>query len=239
MTKKGRQKDGLTRAVVHSFAMDLDLTEAIQRSMYDATYEPTQTAWVSGILAPGNRFVDIGASFGHYTTLARQIVGEQGSVFAFEPSPVASSALAKLIAENGISNIELVCAAVGHQSGQIDLQLPINGPVHSPSVFYPAPDFIPTRVPMMALDDFSALNDGRVADLVKIDVEGFEPNVIAGMQGLIRRGIICNMMCEFNSGWLRHNSGMTPQKSLDSILSLGFSIRDKTDKATGLERETA
>jgi len=226
----------MTRAVIHSFAMNLDLTEAIQRSMFDGTYEPPQTAWASNILRAGNRFVDVGASFGHYTSLASQIVGQTGKVFAFEPSPVPNAVLAEMISENRISNIELVRAAVGERSGEIDLNLPTDNIVHSPSVFYSGSDFVPTRVPMIALDEFGPLNDGRAIDLIKIDVEGFEPNVIAGMKRLIGRGMVRNMMCEFNSGWLRHNSHMTPQRLLDCILDLGFSIRERTEKTTGLER---
>lgn len=70
----------MTRAIIHSFAMNLDFTEAIQRSMFDGTYEPPQTAWASSILKPGSRFVDVGASFRYYTSLASQIVGLTGRV---------------------------------------------------------------------------------------------------------------------------------------------------------------
>jgi len=216
--------------------MKLDLNEAIQRSMFHGTYEPVQTAWVSGILKPGSRFVDVGASFGHYVGLASKNVGESGQVFAFEPSPLAADMLSELIAENRITNVELTRAAVGDRDGEIEIHLPTDDVVHSPSIFYSDPSFIPYRVPMIALDSFAPLQDGRLIDLVKIDVEGFEPNVINGMKNLIGGGVVRNIMCEFNSGWLRHNSGMTPHALLDLVLGFGFSIRYQTDKIIGLER---
>jgi hypothetical protein len=90
---------------------------------------------------------------------------------------------------------------------------------------------------MVALDRFAPLRDNRRIDLIKIDVEGFEPNVIKGMKDLICSGAVRNIMCEFNSGWLRHNSGMTPQLLSDLILGFGFSIRDRTEKIIHLERD--
>ena len=89
---------------------------------------------------------------------------------------------------------------------------------------------------MVALDSYEPLNDGLPIDLVKIDVEGFEPNVIEGMRSLIGRRLVRNMICEFNSGWLRRNNGMTPARLLKIILDLGFKITAKTEKTVGMER---
>jgi len=217
--------------------MRLDLGEAIQNQIYHATYEPTQTSWLSRFLIPGHRFVDIGANCGYYTALASQLVGEKGRVFSFEPSPAVASVIADMIVTNHISNVELVQAAVGADNGEVEIYLPCNSPIHSPSVFYSDPTFTPIRVPMVALDKYAPLNDGKPIDFVKIDVEGFEPNVIDGMKNLIKNGFVKNLLCEFNSGWLRRNSGFTSRQLLDSILDFGFSIRKKTKKSIGIESD--
>jgi FkbM family methyltransferase len=221
-----------------NFIRRLDRSEAIQNAMALDCYEPVQTQWATAILTPGARFVDVGASFGHYTALASQIVGPGGEVFAFEPSPLPHDTIAALIADNQIGNIRLVRSAVGDKTGEIDIFLPPKtDPVHSPSAFPSGDEFSACRVPVVALDDFAPLNDGRPIDLIKIDVEGSEPNVIAGMRRLIERGLVRNVMCEFNSGWLRQNGGMTPAALLETILGLGFSIRDRTEKTIGTERD--
>jgi FkbM family methyltransferase len=209
----------------HPYVVRLDRSEAIQRAMAEGAHEPKQTQWVTSILKPGARFVDIGASFGHYTALASHIVGPTGQVFAFEPSPLPHGTLAAMIADNDIANIHLVRSAVGDSSGQIDIYLPPRtDPIHSPSAFTAGEGFSPCRVPIVALDDFAPLNDGVTIDLIKIDVEGYEPNVIAGMRGLIERGLVRNMMCEFNSGWLRRNRETTPSPLAPSCPSSNRSI---------------
>lgn len=64
--------------------------------------------------------------------------------------------------------------------------------------------------------------------LVKIDVEGFEPNVIRGLSGLAKNKLIKNIFCEFNSGWLEKN-GSSHQELLELILSYGFKVLDSTE----------
>ncbi len=225
----------LAKAKVNGFVRMLDMGEAIQRAMAKGKYEPEQTAWVKKTLKRGGRFVDIGANFGYYTSLASSIVGATGRVFAFEPSPVAQESLREMIELNRITNIELIHAAVGDRAGELELLLPLDGPVHSPSVFHSEGRFTPFTAPMLALDDYAPLNDGTPIDLMKIDVEGFEPNVIAGMRSLAQRGIVRNLLCEFNSGWLRRNLNTTPAQLLETILGLGFTITYTGKKVTGME----
>lgn len=227
---------------LNSYLMNLDLSEHIQNAMAAGNYEPTQTHWVNQILRPGSRFVDVGANVGHFAGLASKLVGTSGRVFAFEPSPIPSKTLREMIDENHIQNMILSDAAVGDSNGHINLFLPpVADGVHSPSVFNPdllSDSFVPHSVPMITLDSYAPLNDGIPIDLIKIDVEGFEPNVIAGMQGLIKKGLVRHLICEFNSGWLRRNNGTTPTELLEMILQLGFSVTEKTDITIGLERNS-
>lgn len=236
MTPMVELTDTYVRASIHSYWMRLDLGDAIQNQIHQGTFEPTPTAWISQLLGPGHRFVDIGANCGYYTALASQRVGQTGRVFSFEPSPVVAGIIADMIAANGISNIELVQAAVGADNDEVEIYLPSGGPVHSPSALFSDPTFVPIRVPMIALDKYAPLNNGKAIDCVKIDVEGFEPNVIDGMKNLIRNGLVKNLICEFNSGWLRRNAA-TPSSLLASILDLGLSIRKKTKKTVNLEAD--
>ena len=71
------------RAVVHQAKMRLDLREWIQQQMFLGEYEPEQTGWFRECLEPGDAVIDVGASFGYYTTLASALVGPSGKVFAF------------------------------------------------------------------------------------------------------------------------------------------------------------
>lgn len=212
----------------HINGVRLDTNEAIQSSMANGSYEPIQTAWARECLSEGSRFVDVGANFGWYTMLASTIVGPKGRVFAFEPSPVATSVIADAIAENALTNVTLVRAAVGDTVGHEQIYMPVRDSVHSPSVFQSGGDFKPLQVPLIELDSYAPLTDGPPIDLMKIDIEGYEPNAMRGMRGLAQKGMIKNIFCEFNSGWLKRN-GTTPAQLFDQIVSYGFRVHQKTN----------
>jgi FkbM family methyltransferase len=179
-------------------------TEAIQSSMRSGTYEPEETAWVRNILGRGSVFVDVGANFGWFTTLARSLVGPEGIVHALEPSPIAYATLHRGLAHD--PRVRLHHAAAGRRLGQVDLLLPLEESLHSPSIFRSPGAFEAVSVPLVTLDSLSELWTGRLIDLVKIDVEGSEPDVFEGMMKLIAAGRVKRVLCEFNSWWLAANN---------------------------------
>jgi len=211
------------KAVVNQATVRLDLCEGIQLQMFLGLYEPTQTAWFKECLRPGDVFIDVGASFGWYTTLGASLVGPTGKVFAFEPSPIASQVVEEMIEDSMFQNIILTKAAVGKENGNASLFLPTTRHLHSPSIFQSDPRFVPIQVPVIALDHFAPLINIPKVKLVKIDVEGYEPDVLAGMIRLIKEKRIENIICEFNSGWLKRNS-MTPVQLYERFINLGCQV---------------
>ena len=216
------------KGVVNHACVKLDLRESIQASMFLGIYEPTQTRWFKMCLAPGDTVIDVGASFGYYTTLASKLVGPKGHVFAIEPSHVANQVIEDAVNDTGIDNVTLIKAAVGKEAGYVNLYLPTTKYLHSPSVLPSDPDFIAHQVPVVVLDQYDPLWATQRIKLVKIDVEGYEPNVLDSMEGLIRNRRIENVVCEFNSGWLKRNSTV-PEQLLQRFLDYGFRIRAQTE----------
>jgi FkbM family methyltransferase len=215
------------KAVVNQAVVKLDLYEGIQRGMFLGEYEPIQTAWFKQCLYQGDVFIDVGANCGYYTTLAASLVGPTGKVFAFEPSPIANQVIEEMIMDSNLQNVLLTKAAVGREAGNVSLFLPTTRHLHSPSVLYSDPNFVPIKVPVIALDGFIPLESVPKIKLVKIDVEGYEPDVLAGMEHLIRQKRVENIICEFNSGWLKRNA-MTPALLLEHIIGLGYEIHMQT-----------
>jgi len=214
--------------VINSIRMNLDLSEGIQKGMSAGTYEPEQTSWFKQCLKAGDVVVDVGASFGYYTTLGSYLVGSAGMVFAFEPSPVASSVVEEAIVTSNVTNVLLTKAALGNQNAKISLFLPNTSKLHSPSVLPSNNKFIPVKVPVIRLDEFKPLVSlDRNIKLVKIDVEGYEPNVLDGMSELILSGKVENIICEFNSGWLKLNSS-NPKLLHDKFVGYGYKAIKKT-----------
>jgi FkbM family methyltransferase len=210
--------------------MMLDTSEPIQAQMAAGNYEPQETGWVRRHIGSGSVFVDVGANFGWFTTLATSLVGRRGRVFAFEPSPWAFATLIK--ARGDRPNVELINAAVGRKRGWVNLQMPAGPGVHSPSVFKSADDFYPMPVDLVSLDTCTALADVRHIDMVKIDVEGSEADVLEGMREMIAEGRVGRVLCELNSGWLKH-ANVTTEQLAERFSELGFCVEAATEWQTG------
>jgi FkbM family methyltransferase len=221
------------KAMVNSSVVRLDLREVIQRQMFIGLYETTITGWVKQCLLVGDTFIDVGASFGYYTTLGAWLVTEMGKVFSFEPSPIANQVLEDMISKSLHRNIILTKAAVGNISGDIQLYLPNSRELHSPSILQSDSKFSPINVPIITLDSFAPLAKIPKIKLVKIDVEGYEPNVLAGMEQLIKGNIVENIICEFNSWWLDKNS-TTPKQLNEMFLDYGYKIHMQTELNTNM-----
>ncbi len=129
---------------------------------------------VRSLLAPGMRVADVGANIGYYLLLIESVVGPSGHVTCFEPEPRNLCELRRNVRANGLANVEVVAAAAGDGDGTVALRAGINALVVEDG----AGDH---RVPLVRLD--SALT-GAV-DFLKIDVEGYEGQVLAGARRIL------------------------------------------------------
>ncbi len=142
-------------------------------------------------LKPGAVVLDIGANFGVYTAAAARFINKNGGhLYAFEANPHTFKFLQRTLYANRFvhnPNIIAVNALVGEDNGRRTLY-------YRPEALggATASDFgrewaggRSVEVDMIALDEF--LPADLAVDLVKIDVEGYEPFVLRGMQQTIRR----------------------------------------------------
>ncbi len=76
-------------------------------------------------------------------------------------------------------------------------------------------------VPIRRLDD--CLDEWQVnhVDLLKIDVEGWEPRVFDGASRALASGRIGAVLCEFNDFWLRA-AGSSAQALWEMLMTFGF-----------------
>ena len=136
------------------------------------------------LINPGDWVVDIGANVGHYTKRFSELVGAHGRVIAFEPVPTTFSLLSANVELFAHPNVSLINAAVSDKLDVVGMSMPKFST--GLSNFYqahlsPAADTVLT-VLTMSLD--SICINQHIA-LVKIDTEGHEAFVLAGMRKLI------------------------------------------------------
>jgi FkbM family methyltransferase len=149
-----------------------------------------QDALVSTI-QEGDVVYDIGANVGFFALLAARLVSPAGRVYAFEPMDSNVPALARNFALNDVRHAEVVRSAVSDAAGPVRMSLGNN---QATGHLADDGDDLVT-VGSTTVDAFVAAGN-RPPDLVKIDVEGAEDRVLAGMVetlGAYRPTVLCEL----------------------------------------------
>jgi FkbM family methyltransferase len=158
-------------------------------------YEPQTTRAFRRLIEPGMTCLDVGANFGYFTLLMGQLVGPKGHVHAFEP---VSQHFARLV-----RHIELnpTLPATPHQLGlgERDGRVAIYSSKDTASITrtaFKADTSGRVRqedVQVLALDSLHERGEFRSVDFIKVDVDGFELEFLAGAQTTLQtqRPILC------------------------------------------------
>jgi FkbM family methyltransferase len=138
------------------------------------------------LITSGDWAIDIGANVGQYTKRFSELVGPRGRVIAFEPVPATFSLLAANIQYFAHPNVTLINAAASDKSHIVGMSIPefSTGLANYYQAHLSASGEMGQPVIALSLD--SLCFDHRIA-LVKIDVEGHEALVLAGMQRLLKK----------------------------------------------------
>jgi FkbM family methyltransferase len=187
----------------------LDVTEFTAGPLYfgGAAYEPRTAECFCQRLGPGSTFVDIGANHGYFSMLAASLVGPSGRVTAFEPNPAVFEQLRTHVALNGFEQRVTAwpwALADRPESGaclylsQVDSNSGLSSLTPSADTMR-AGGLSDTRtipVPVETFDRWFAASGLDRIDLVKIDVEGAEARVVAGMSEALASRRIRAIVCE-------------------------------------------
>jgi FkbM family methyltransferase len=150
----------------------------------DPRHDPGVRAAVSGLVS--GTFIDVGAHVGFFSLPAGRRLAGLGRVIAIEPHPVRRRFLEQNVLSNGLTNVTCCPFAIGDRDGLASLYdlAPGLGP-HACDVSLAASPGQVIEVQMRSLDSLCVEMRLESVVLVKIDVEGFEHVVIAGMRLLI------------------------------------------------------
>ena len=188
----------------------VDVTDGSGRLHYfhGEPYEPDSAQALRDRLAPGDVFVDVGANIGYFTVLAARIVGDQGRVVAFEPHPEALRVLRRALDVNRVAHVvDVVEAAVAASPGTT--RLFVSG---DPVLSTLDPKRSPARdhfgfersIPVQQVtgDEWFAAHPELAARVaaIKIDVEGTEADVLAGMRHVRLACPHALIICETEAG---------------------------------------
>jgi len=174
------------------------------------TKEPCTIEWIAGFGA-GEVLVDVGANVGMYSVWAAMTRGVR--VFAFEPEAQNYGLLNRNLVLNGLGErVKAYCLALSDAAGFSELHLASLDPGASCHQLGEKVDFAhrPAQ-PRFSQGCLSARLDDLVRDGVvpapqhiKIDVDGFEPKVIAGAAQVLRTPATRSLLIEVNQNLPDH-----------------------------------
>ena len=154
-------------------------------------WEPHVVRNLQAHVVPGSVALDVGAYIGTHAVLMGRLTGPEGRVYAFEPQRKAYRELRRNIELNGLANVTALRYAVGAETRVVEMSPPreigvVDGEGRAVGRALGeggvAVGVGGDRAELRPLDSFGFRN----VSLLKIDVEGFEDEVLAGAERLIR-----------------------------------------------------
>lgn len=199
--------------------------------------EPHVRTWLREQLRPGHVFFDVGAHHGWDSMWTLPLVGKQGIVCSFEPSPANLSILEWHRTRNKFSQWTIVPNAVSDADvEQEEFFLVDSGdsPMNSLTTGAPGTPLMngrnirKTSISTLTLDTFCTETKLR-PNLLKIDVEGAELLVLRGAAKLLRES--CPpIILAVHPYWLP--AGQTCEQIFELLTNYGYTIHDSSGRPT-------
>jgi FkbM family methyltransferase len=204
--------DELAVQTIHGFSIivdgrDLSFTPQL---VFNGFYELHEENFLKRTVKGGDWVIDVGANVGSFSLLAAQLVGPFGRVFAFEPNPHPARLMAKSVVMNWVHDRVIQrTVAVGNRHGTVTLTfMPALLGMGQLSEGVSGSTFVEC-MRTLGKEGATALNVSCVRldeefpvdlpiKLLKIDVEGFEADVLAGADRLLQRRCIDFILLEFS-----------------------------------------
>jgi FkbM family methyltransferase len=141
--------------------------------------------FVRRVLQPGEKAVDVGASYGVYSVAMGAAVGPCGGIWSYEPTPDVFGLLEQSALANGFTHVHPERVAVADRVGEGHFAAGERSEFNRLSDT-PGKGTVP--VPVETLDSLSERHGFADADFVKIDVEGHAQQVLRGAEQFLRGG---------------------------------------------------
>lgn len=163
------------------------------------SFEESELKFLRKFLKKGDSFIDIGANIGLFTLHASMIVGNEGCVYSFEPTPRTFDRLKENIDLNLCQNVTAENIGLSDKSGIMSFNTSVLGydAWNSFADLNEIGDVITIDVRVIMLDQYLSEKKLVNIDFVKIDVEGWELFVLKGANNLLSSERAPVLMIEF------------------------------------------
>lgn len=134
----------------------------------------------------GDTVIDVGGNMGFFVLILNELVGNSGKIYSFEPSRILKDRLASTVQINNIKNVEIVNLALGEKEETTSLYFNPKQSGLSSIISHEENGRLKEEIKITTLDSFSKAISNRIS-FIKIDTEGYEPQVLRGAKELIKK----------------------------------------------------
>jgi FkbM family methyltransferase len=181
-----------------------------------STHEKPTITVIMSRLGPGDVAWDVGANVGLYSRLMAEVVGAEGRVFAFEPSPGTFEELKRGLAEN-VTSLQM---ALSDLDGTAKFATPADhssaGRIVAEST---ALESDLDRVQTVRGDSLLSKDGMQPPSFLKIDVEGHEWSVLQGMKSVLSSATCRCILIEVHFSLLEQNGQKNAPRHITETLS--------------------
>lgn len=191
---------------------------------YAPFFERRQLRLVAALLRGGMRVVDVGANSGLYSILAGHLVGDEGHVWAIEPSADTFSLLLENLELNAPLPVTPLRLALGDARKVVRL---VSDRGFGDAYRYVVQDGAKMGegeiVQAATLDELDVEYSLAPIDFIKLDIEGAELLALRGAQRVLESSERVVIMLESDPQWCKR-FGYRREEVVDLLRSLGFGV---------------
>lgn len=208
---------------LRSIARACGLTQLFRRLAPSRDYEERFHGALMGAIREGDHIWDIGANVGLYTQLFADAAGSGGKVFAFEPSPGAAAQIEEIAKK--YSSVAVVNKAISDEAGEAFFDISSGADSVTNHLTKEVSGSSETVRVEVVTGDLMMETLG-VPQIIKIDVEGFEYEVIRGMETLLKAPELRGVFCEVHFAVLESRGlANAPIEIEQRLKRAGFNVR--------------
>jgi FkbM family methyltransferase len=152
--------------------------------------EPLCTDYLlrANVIKKGDTVLDIGANIGYYALAEARAVGEKGTVYAVEPVKSNFELLNRNIKLNNFTNVPAFQCAFGDKNKEAEIFVSDKSNLCAISKDAVGGEILEVQpVTMMTIDEF--IKDKKTPKLIRMDVEGYEYEILKGMSNTLKSDI--------------------------------------------------
>lgn len=214
---------GAVAKTAYGFWMVCNWYDNVNRAVFEGSFGAVEDFILR--LPANATFIDIGANQGGTALLAAKTMrlqesrgGGRGRVLAYEPNPVAGKSLRQNIALNDYENIAVFEMGVSPERKRLNLDV---SDVENSGAAHISEVGSPVEMGPISMRDVKLDGGGRSPIFVKIDTEGYEMEVLRGIEELLASKQVEGLVIEIDEANLGRY-GSSAQEVYDFLASSGF-----------------